>query len=181
MKLETLEKDNYYHIYNRGINGCAIFNDTENMRYFLSLVVKYLKGKTTLLSYCLLRNHYHFFIKVTVDNKEVTQAFSNLFNAYAKAFNKRNNRTGSLFEKHFRRKRVQTQEYLVNTILYIHKNPAHHKISKDFSKYDFSSYKDIVSGNATLIAVSQVVSVFENLENFIFTHKNHHQTDLQGF
>ena len=25
MKLEVLEKDNYYHIYNRGINGAIIF------------------------------------------------------------------------------------------------------------------------------------------------------------
>ncbi|MDG2193752.1 MAG: hypothetical protein P8K77_02630 [Polaribacter sp.] len=181
MKLETLEKDNYYHIYNRGINGCAIFEDKENMRYFLSLVLKYLKGKATLLSYCLLQNHYHFLLKVNVDNKEIIQAFSNLFNAYAKAFNKRNHRTGSLFEKHFKRKRVKSEEYLRNTILYIHKNPEHHKISKDFSKYDFSSYKDVVSENATLIDVSQVVSVFENLDNFIFTHKNDHQTDLQGF
>ena len=25
MKLEVLERDRYYHIYNRGINGCDIF------------------------------------------------------------------------------------------------------------------------------------------------------------
>lgn len=27
MKLETLEKGCYYHIYNRGINGCNIFSN----------------------------------------------------------------------------------------------------------------------------------------------------------
>jgi hypothetical protein len=30
MKLEVLEKEGYYHIYNRGINGCMIFGNDEN-------------------------------------------------------------------------------------------------------------------------------------------------------
>ena len=38
-----------------------------------------------------------------LNGKIVTQAFSNFFNSYAKAFNKENGRTGSLFEKHFKR------------------------------------------------------------------------------
>ena len=30
MKLEVLEKECYYHIYNRGVNGCIIFENDEN-------------------------------------------------------------------------------------------------------------------------------------------------------
>ena len=48
-------------------------------------------------------NHYHLVIRLNDDGKIVTQAFSNFFNSYAKAFNKENGRTGSLFEKHFKR------------------------------------------------------------------------------
>ncbi len=42
-------------------------------------------------------------VRIVDDEKIVTQALSNLFNAYAKAFNKQQSRTGSLFEKHFKR------------------------------------------------------------------------------
>ena len=45
MKLEILEKGCYYHIYNRGINGCKIYDNTENKIYFLNLVNKYLINK----------------------------------------------------------------------------------------------------------------------------------------
>ena len=110
MKLEILEKDKVYHIYNRGINGETIFNTDENKRYFLKLYLKYLECKVETFAYCLMDNHFHFVFQIN-NEKEVTQALSNLFNAYAKAFNKQNNRTGSLFEKHFKRIKIENEEY----------------------------------------------------------------------
>ena len=35
MKLEILEKGNYYHIFNRGINSANIFLNNENKSFFL--------------------------------------------------------------------------------------------------------------------------------------------------
>lgn len=112
MKLETLEKDHYYHIYNRGINADVIFVKDANKVYFLELYKKHLAEKVSTFVYCLLNNHFHFLIRIEKEPKEVSQAFSNLFNAYAKAFNKQQRRTGSLFEKHFKRIRLHTEEYL---------------------------------------------------------------------
>ncbi|GAF02870.1 hypothetical protein [Saccharicrinis fermentans] len=37
-----LEPDQFYHIYNRGINGCAIFKETTNYEHFLRLYDKYI-------------------------------------------------------------------------------------------------------------------------------------------
>ncbi len=104
MKLETLERDHFYHIYNRSINGKTLFKTEENMRYFLQLAAKHLMSEMYIPAYCLMRNHFHLVIQVKEDGNKATQAFSNLFNAYAKAYNKQQNRTGSLFEKHFKRK-----------------------------------------------------------------------------
>ncbi len=171
MKLEVLEKDKYYHIYNRGINGGLLFRNDDNMNYFLKLVEKYLSEKITILSYCLLKNHYHFLVRINVDGELATQAFSNLFNAYAKAFNKQQGRTGSLFEKHFKRKHISSEEYLKNTILYIHKNPENHKIVSDLKKYEYSSYNSIVNNQSKIISIKEVISLFDDLENFVFIHK----------
>ncbi len=171
MKLEILEKDRYYHIYNRGINGCAIFKNKGNYDYFISLFSKYLTSHITVFAYCLLKNHFHFVIRTDNDGNTVTQKFSNFFNAYAKAFNKQQGRTGSLFEKHFKRIKLQSENYLKNLILYVHTNPVKHNITDNFKYYTFSSYNEIVNNNSENINPREVISLFHDLDNFEYVHK----------
>lgn len=168
MKLEVLEKDKFYHIYNRGINKEIIFSSNENKRYFLKLYLKYLENKADTLAYCLMDNHFHFIIRV-LKEQEITQALSNLFNAYAKAFNKQTNRTGSLFEKHFRRIQIESEPYLTNLIQYVHLNPTHH-LDIDYKTYPFSSYQSMISNQPTKLVRDEVLAYFEGVENFIYCH-----------
>jgi REP element-mobilizing transposase RayT len=103
----------------------------------------------------LMRNHFHFLVKIK-DEFEILkqgkktiskphQNFSNLFNAYCKAFNKRYNRHGSLFERAFKRKLINDNEYLKQVVLYIHNNPIHHGIVLDLNDYPWSSYRSGIS------------------------------------
>ncbi|MFD0863036.1 GNAT family N-acetyltransferase [Sungkyunkwania multivorans] len=170
MKLETLEKGCYYHIFNRGINSAPLFLSEENMRYFLKLVEKYLVNKVAILSYCLLKNHYHLVIRVDCEPLEATRAFSNLFNAYAKAFNKMYDRTGSLFEKHFKRIRLHDEQYLRDLIVYVHTNPTHHNVS-DYRTYVFSSFSHLLEEKVSFIQKEELISLFEDKENYLFVHK----------
>ena len=39
MKTISLEYGNFYHIYNRGINGCNLFQENENYEYFLHCIL----------------------------------------------------------------------------------------------------------------------------------------------
>lgn len=175
MKLETLDKDFTYHIYNRGINGETIFSNDGNKKYFLSLLDKYLNSKCDVFAYCLMDNHFHLLIYVKAETDEITQVLSNLFNAYAKAFNKANNRTGSLFEKHFKRIRVTNDEYLKQLIVYIHLNPKHH-FDLDFTSFRYSSYNAFLSDKETKIGKEDVLKLFFDRENFVFVH---HQKNEQ--
>ena len=175
MKLEVLQKEYYYYIYNRGINSTLFFNNDENKRYFLTLVKKYFISKIEIISYCLMDNHFHFVIKVIGKEKEVTQSLSNLFNAYAKAYNKQNSRTGSLFEKHFKRIRINDEEYLRKLIIYVHLKPLYH-LGDNFEKYSFSSYGILISKKDTMINREEVLELFSGLENFIFNHRQKRDT-----
>lgn len=168
MKLEILEKGYYYHIYNRGINGCNIFANNDNKKYFLSRLKHYLIPNISVFAYCLMDNHFHLVIRIENDTKLI-QKVSNFFNAYAKAFNKQQNRTGSLFEKHFKRVRLENEAYLRNLIVYVHLNPTHH-LNQDFTKFHFSSYATFLSNKPTALARNEVIELFGGFDNFVYCH-----------
>ncbi|MGB0880306.1 MAG: transposase [Polaribacter sp.] len=171
MKIEKLESGNFYHIYNRGNNSQYVFLDELNYSYFLNLVKKYLVPISKIYCYCLLKNHFHILLRIDDDSINASQRFSNLFNAYTKAINKKYGRTGSLFEKPFKRIKISDEEYLKKLILYIHLNPEKHQISEDFKEYKHSSYQAILSTNKTDLAREDVISLFDDIENFIETHQ----------
>lgn len=170
MKIEKLETDYYYHIYNRGNNGQNIFFDENNYNYFLDLIKKHLLPISDIYAYCLLKNHFHILLKIKNDCEKPSQSFSNLFNAYTKAINKKYGRTGSLFEKPFKRIKITDENYLKTLILYIHLNPEHHQICNDFSNYKYSSYQSIISQQKTKIEREKVLYFFDDVQNFMDTH-----------
>jgi hypothetical protein len=116
-----------------------------------------------------MNNHFHFVIRLNEEEKIITQGFSNFFNSYAKAFNKQNNRTGSLFEKHFKRIKLEDENYLKQLILYVHLNPKKH-FDFDFKNYKFSSYQAFLSDKETKIAREVVLELFDGIDNFVFCH-----------
>ena len=171
MKSEVLEKDHYYHIYNRGINSCKIFLNEDNYSYFIRLFIKHLVPYVTVYAYCLLNNHFHFVIRVDAKPEIVSQKFSNFFNAYVKAFNNAHNRTGALFERPFKRIRLDSEHYLRNLIVYVNTNPAKHDILYNFEDYSFSSYHQTVINNSQIISPGEVLNLFDDLENFKYVHQ----------
>ena len=96
--------------------------------------------------------------------------FSHLFNAYSKAFNKSENRTGKLFDSRFERIEVRNEKYLKNLILYIHFNPVNHGFSNKVKNYKWTSYHSIISNKPTKLMRKKVIEIFEDIENFMFLH-----------
>ena len=88
-------KGKYFHIYNRGANKMKIFFERKNYIYLLKKL-KYYKNKYnfSVLSYCLMPNHYHFLLRQDGD-KPINIPIAYMFNAYTKAVNKMYKRTGT--------------------------------------------------------------------------------------
>lgn len=123
--------------------------------------------------------HFHFLVRMkkweeptSEENKtkSLHQSFSNLFNAYAKAFNKRYRRHGSLFERPFRRKLVKDQKYLMQLVVYIHNNPVQLGMVDHPAKYEWSSYRLFFENKMLTPIQQQVIDWFGGLENFEYMH-----------
>ena len=69
----------------------------------------------------------------------------------------------------FRRKNIDSDEYLKNIIFYIHKNPESHKLVSDFSKYEFSSYQGILNKTSNITSNHDV---FKNIPVVVHTTSN---------
>jgi len=189
-----LEADKIFHIYNHAVGKDNFFNSSENYSFFLLKLKEYLQNYIDIYAYCLMPNHFHFVIKVKSEKivlnefvrptrfskprrsdiavpNIISRQFSHFFNSYAKAYNKENNRMGSLFKNRFNREPIEDEIYLKKAIIYTHKNPVEADFVKIASEWKFSSYNSIISKKETLLKRSEVIDLFEDIENFIFCHR----------
>lgn len=179
----------YYHIYNRGNNSSPIFFESENYHHFLRLYAKYISPIADTYAWCLMKNHYHFLVRIKELNEiiasdltykttekpkiiEPYRQFSHLFNAYTQAVNKRYNRTGSLFESKYERKPVTSESYFKQLIFYIHNNPVHHGLVKEMGLYPWSSFHSILEDQLTVVNREEVLGCFGGRGNFIDYHRD---------
>jgi len=180
-----LQYGKYYHIFNRGNNQENISIEERNYRYFLRLYAKHIMPAADTYAYCLLRNHFHFLVRIkTVEEQDLTsfgnlsdlppklsQQFSNLFNAYAKAFNKTYHRTGTLFQRPFGRIEVTSDSYFMQLVTYIHQNPQKHGFVNDFRTWPYSSYQALLSTKPTRLQRDDVLTWFQGLDHFEDVHR----------
>lgn len=174
MKLPPLEHDRYYHVYNRGNNKENIFRKPRDYDHFIRLLERYLLPIADIHSYCLLPNHYHLIVRIKsiseiseeLQEKMIRTSFGNMMNAYAKSYNKKYKRSGSLFQKHLKKKLIHDESYLKNLVVYVNKNPSLHGIG-DFKDYKYSSYNDLLGTSDSWLKKDYVLSVFGGKENLM--------------
>ncbi|RRO15308.1 hypothetical protein [Flavobacteriaceae bacterium 14752] len=192
-KIAPLIPEHFYHIYNRANGNDILFKTKENYHFFLNKFNIHISPVANTFCYCLMPNHFHFLIQLKneqeisdrfIDERRekkwrgqevisgfVSQQFSNLFNAYTKAFNKRYNRKGSLFMRNFKRKDVLEESYLRKLVHYIHYNPIKAGLVKQPKDWEFSSYSSLTSERKTQLRRDETLSWFEDLANFKYCHQ----------
>jgi REP element-mobilizing transposase RayT len=240
--LEKLESGHFYHVYNRGINGCNLFESEDDYQYFLTLYEKYISPIADTYAWVLMPNHFHFLVRIKEDviykftnaNRSIdavgfetnkwetltladsvadvsvlkgnddlsalkgsvdvsdlqtkkpnpTKHISHFFNAYAKHFNTINSRHGALFERPFKRKRIDSEDYFRQAVLYIHNNPVHHGFVSHPIEYGWSSFLPYLSEKETHLKRDEVLKWFGDKANFEAVHhvyKADSVADLSAF
>ncbi|MDZ7785840.1 MAG: transposase [Candidatus Saccharibacteria bacterium] len=160
--------DSMYHVYNRGVDKRIIFTDQRDYAVFLSFL-KYallsdaehqkkdevdttlltdaqrfnlrregLADKVDLVSFCLMPNHFHLLL-YQYEPDAITKLMRSIATGYAIYFNKRHERTGSLFQGVYKASRINSDAYWWHVSRYIHLNPP--DIGEDYKTYPYSSYR----------------------------------------
>lgn len=92
-------------------------------------------NEITLLSYCLMPNHFHLLIKQRSGNS-IDKFMNSLCIRYVMYFNRKYKRVGSLFQDVYKAVLVETEPQLLYLTAYIHRNPLKNRLSRKLASSD---------------------------------------------
>lgn len=190
--------DQFYHLFNRGVNKQPIFSNDSDYRRFLEIIAYYMFSGpkpsfsqhqrfqiksfqsnpkiVEIISYCLMSNHFHFLIRQLQDGG-IHEFMRKACNSYVKYYNTKHKRVGPLFQAEFKAVMIENDDQLMHLSRYIHLNPYVGGLTKDVSSFPYSSYRTFVgTENNKLCNTKPVLSLFsskEDYKNFVHDQKDY--------
>lgn len=152
MRTVTFARGEVYHVYNRGVDKRSLFADPHDFERFrialialnqielvhsLNDILKYTnevdvqsfvssKPLVRIHTYCINLNHYHFLLEPLVDDG-VQKFMHRLGTSFTNYFNRRHDRSGSLFQGPYKAVHVRTNEHFMHLGCYVTLNNLVHK------------------------------------------------------
>lgn len=155
--------ENFYHIYNRGVDRREVFSSREDFDRFLkSMAVfnmtapiggiyasSFIQGNkyrlrhpmsklVNIVCYCLNSNHFHLLLEQCVEGG--ISEFMRRLGGYTKYFNNKYKRNGVLFQGKFRSIHIDSNEYLLRLSAYVNLNNKVHRLRHRMSKSSWDEY-----------------------------------------
>jgi len=164
------EADSFYHVYNRGHNKSEIFLDDSDYRYFEMLLARSLSskksfdkfsrqysnfnGEVQIHAYCLMSNHFHLLL-YQKEQKQIEKFMRSILTAYTMYFNRKYDRSGSLYESMYKSVLIKNDEQLRHISRYIHLNPINYRV------WDYGSYSDYMYGTRDWVTTDKILKIFK--------------------
>ena len=148
---------NIYHIYNHAVHNSLLFKDSADYKICLKLIKELYSSKSfSMLALCLMPNHYHILIK-QVSDAPPSEYMNKVWLRYARYYNKRYQRHGSIFAGKAQHKLVDYEGYVAQLIAYIHNNPVAAGIVQLPGDWPWSSFLEW-AGKRTEIPYERYIS-----------------------
>lgn len=140
------------HVVQRGNNRCDCFYSSEDKATFF----KHMKqGAETFAvdvhAWVLMSNHFHLLVTPHADNS-VSRFVQHIGRDYVRYFNRKYDRTGTLWEGRFDSCLIQTERYFLVCQKYIELNPVRAGIVRRPRDFHWSSYKTNAQGAKSSLA-----------------------------
>ncbi len=188
MREIPLLNDEYYHIFNRGVDHRSIFIDDIDREHFLRGLhvlndrerasnIPFTKDfptqqpYATIAAYCLMPNHFHLILRQMVENG-ISLFLKRLLGSHVRYFNTRHGRDGRLFTNSFRNVHISTNEQLMATLRYIHLNPLdllseeqnQMNVNAFLDYYPWSSHRHYLKNTTSNIINDEIASTIPTVE-----------------
>lgn len=151
MSRKARQKSNtgIYHVIIRGVNRKEIFHDEIDHLRFLETLLRYkIKSKIKVHGWCLMNNHVHLLIEE--GNEDLSATMKRIGVSYVWYYNQKYDAVGHLFQDRYRSECVESMDYLLTVIRYIHQNPVKAKLVKYPSEWKWSSCIEYYGGEPCL-------------------------------
>src|SRR3989344_4600956 len=197
----------HYHVYSRGVEKRKIFLSQKDYNRFLALLYimnqdvpfkmeNFLRDKqkgledvfgekrektlVSVLSYCLMPNHFHLVLYEHTENG-ISRFMDKLLTAYSMYFNTKYERSGPLLTRPFRSEHINNEPQYMYIFSYVHLNPLslierkwkeegikNKKEAEQFlENYQFSSYQDFmgkIRGETAIIDFSFIPEYIKEMK-----------------
>lgn len=156
----------------KGADRQLLFQETSDYRKYLEILEYYKKlFSFEIYAYCLMSNHIHLLIHhpptITLES-----IFRHINTTYATWFNQKYDRTGFVQDGRYFSEPVETEDYLLTAIRYIHFNPTKAGLEiEPGAKYPWSSFHDYINKHSKLTDTKPIMAKFQSKEEFLEKHK----------
>ena len=188
MRKTAFVENEFYHIYNRGVDKRSIFSDKNDLeRFFQSMqefnVIEPIGsiyensfnkekiGQKThplvkFIAYCLNPNHFHF-ILTQVEDRGIEKFMHKLGTGYTKYFNEKNSRSGALFQGRFKANHINSNEYLLHASVYVNLNYKVHRLQKSKNIYRSSWDEYLNSDLGGICSKEMILGQFKSEKRYV--------------
>jgi REP element-mobilizing transposase RayT len=190
MRKDPLVTDQYYHVYNRGVDKRDIFMSRKDLNRFALSVklfntlnpigcirnnadVGRLRKKSkegvlvSIVCYCFNPNHFHLILKQEVDGG-ISEFLKRLLGGYTKYFNLVHKRNGALFQGRFKSHLIDDDQYFLKIFPYVNINHLIHDIPEEKKNLILCSDKEYETMNFDLVSKKEA----EELLGFYGSNNN---------
>lgn len=184
--------DEYYHVYNRGVDKRMIFSDAGDYSRFLTAMSDFnssmlreerlFRSRTPKLEfdsaplfanelveivcYCLNPNHFHLIIKQKQDGG-IVSFMQKIGTGYTNYFNIKQKRSGALFQGKFKAIHIDSNAYLLYLSAYVNLNYfIHMQSEKNSVSWPYSSFAGYARAGVSEYDGNVILSQFANTDDY---------------
>lgn len=187
-RIVPFNTEDFYHIYNRGINKQSIFSNNRDYSRFIQTLsyyqvqnpkpkfsayriskvfpVDFNKKIVDIICFCLMPNHFHLLVK-QLKNGGISEFMRKFIHSYTKYRNIKYKNQGPILQGMFKAVRIESDEQLIHASRYIHLNPLTSSLVKNLEFYPWSSYPTYIGLNKnSFIAKEEILNFFKSPDDY---------------
>ena len=145
-------KEHVYHVLTRGNNRQDVFEDEDDFRKYLALLLHYKeKYVFKMYHYVMMTNHVHLVIEPSEGGAGLSEIMKGVNLSYAQHYKRRYKHTGHFWQDRYKSIIISKDDYLLACGSYVELNPVRAKMAEDPKDYPWSSYRVYAYGKRDVL------------------------------